>query len=197
MTIPTFTIERLPELVHEEQGLHSDDAGDQSDGTSGRRVLSTHRQAPYLHGDWRRRALQGKKVPGQRVFAGIIPRTKREKRVAAVVAFSAGTTEELFYRGLMMSIAGALLGLSPCVAALVASICFGVAHIYQGWRGVLQAALLGGLLNLLLLWTGSLLVPVLLHLSLDFRGLVIVPLGAAARGPGRGQASLVHPAERR
>ena len=56
---------------------------------------------------------------------------------------------------------------------MVAAIAFGTAHAYQGAAGVATTGVLGGVLAALYLQTGSLLFPVLLHVAIDLRFLLV------------------------
>jgi len=49
----------------------------------------------------------------------------------------------------------------------VSSIVFGMAHLYQGLKGVLGTGLFGLAMALLYAWSGSLLLPIILHALLD------------------------------
>lgn len=60
------------------------------------------------------------------------------------------------------------------VAFAVATLAFGVNHIYQGWGGVLSTTLTGAAMGLLYLWTGSLLAPMIAHMLLDLRALFLL-----------------------
>jgi len=102
----------------------------------------------------------------------MIPVTATERRWAAVVAVGAGVSEELVFRGLLLAVAVGL-GVAPVLAAVVLTVLFGVIHLYQGVAGVLSATLFGGLMAAVALSTGSLLLPVLLHVALDLRGLLL------------------------
>jgi len=66
-----------------------------------------------------------------------------------------------------------LPGLSPWRLVLVSALAFAVAHTYQGVAGMLTAAVLGGSLAVVYLGSGSLLLPVLYHVLVDLRVLVL------------------------
>jgi membrane protease YdiL (CAAX protease family) len=85
-------------------------------------------------------------------------------------------------RGLLLA-AGLSFGLPPLLVVLATSVVFGLIHLYQGWLGVVTTALLGAMLSLSVLLTGSLLFAVILHLLLGVRALVVSALGAPAPGP--------------
>lgn len=67
--------------------------------------------------------------------------------------------EELLFRGLLLNGIGQALGgrrWAKSAAVLVVVLLFGAAHGYQGWSGVIDTALYGGLtLSLLCLWRGG------------------------------------------
>jgi membrane protease YdiL (CAAX protease family) len=55
---------------------------------------------------------------------------------------------------------------------------FGLAHLYQGWVGVVATGFVGAVFTALYLWSGSLAVPIVLHVILDLLGLVVRPTAA-------------------
>jgi membrane protease YdiL (CAAX protease family) len=123
----------------------------------------------------RRRALTGRTVPGQRLFDAIVPRAG-ERPLAAGLALGAGVSEELLFRGLFLAAAVDLLRLPPGTALVVTSVGFGLMHLYQGWWGVLGTGLVGYLFGGLYLSSHSLLIPVLVHILVDLRAVLLVPL---------------------
>ena len=111
------------------------------------------------------------------MFAALVARDG-ERGQAAVVAFGAGVSEELLFRGLFVAVAVDRLGLAPVPALILVSAGFGAVHLYQGWLGVLGTALAGVVLGAFYFETQSLLMPILLHVLIDLRGLILVPVGA-------------------
>jgi uncharacterized protein len=104
----------------------------------------------------------------------LLPRTRSERRLFTVVGLTAGVCEEWLYRGFFLAVVAALSGGLPVPALVaIAAVAFGVAHAYQGWTGVVSTGVLGGVMALLYLGTGSLLVPVLLHAAIDLRFLLV------------------------
>ncbi|WP_329084168.1 CPBP family intramembrane glutamic endopeptidase [Streptosporangium sp. NBC_01469] len=120
-------------------------------------------------------AARGKSVPGQQAVVHLLPRTKAERWYAAGLAVTAGITEEIVYRGLLIAVGMGALGLSENAAAFAALAVFVVGHLYQGRRGMITVALIGLTLTALYLKTGSLLIPILLHALIDLRGLLLSP----------------------
>ncbi|WP_433372835.1 CPBP family intramembrane glutamic endopeptidase [Streptosporangium sp. CA-115845] len=124
---------------------------------------------------FKRLAAKGKPVPGQQAFNHLLPRTTVERWYAAGLSVTAGVTEEIVYRGLLIAVGTGALGLSTEVAAFGALAVFVAGHLYQGRRGMLSVTLAGFGLTVLYLRTGSLLMPILLHALIDLRGLVFTP----------------------
>lgn len=118
---------------------------------------------------------RGAAVPVAGDFALLIPETAVERRLAGVVAVGAGIGEEVLVRGLLIAFGVGVLGLSAWVAAAAATVVFGLAHSYQGWLGVLATTVLGAVLAGLYLATESLLLPIVVHIAIDVRGLLLTP----------------------
>ncbi|MGV9771264.1 CPBP family intramembrane glutamic endopeptidase [Streptosporangium sp. NPDC003464] len=120
-------------------------------------------------------AAKGRPVPGQQAFHHLLPHTPAERWYAAGLSVTAGVTEEIVYRGLLIAVGTHAFGLSEGVAAFGALAVFVLGHLYQGWRGMLMVTLIGFGLTSLYLRTDSLLLPILLHALIDLRGLVLTP----------------------
>jgi len=120
------------------------------------------------------------RVAGGDKVRRMLPYNSAERWGFAALAVTAGVTEEWIWRGFGAAVLHAAwpqLPLAPTVIAL--ALAFGWAHLYQGWSGVLATAVLGGLFAWLYLATGSLLLPMLLHVLVDLRAM-LVPAGAGA-----------------
>ena len=100
-------------------------------------------------------------------FNALLPVTTRERLVWAVVAISAGICEEVVFRGWLLSTLHTALGLDGTVLIAVAAVAFGLAHSYQKITGMLLTGFLGAFFCVLYVKTGSLLVPILLHIFVD------------------------------
>ncbi len=122
----------------------------------------------------RRRVDQGVQVVAPVEVSALMPRTAVERRAFAGLAVTAGVCEEVLYRGVLLAVAVALApGLGPWRLVLVSALAFAVAHTYQGVAGMLTSFVLGGSLAVLFLGSGSLLLPVLYHVLVDLRILVL------------------------
>jgi membrane protease YdiL (CAAX protease family) len=104
----------------------------------------------------------------------MLPRNRQELRLGALLSINAGIVEELVFR---LALPAAIYGASgSAVAALVGSIVFfGVLHLYQGVAGVVGTAVVGALMMALYLISGTILVPIVLHVIFDLRSLVLIP----------------------
>ncbi|MET7337413.1 CPBP family intramembrane glutamic endopeptidase [Nonomuraea sp. NPDC005650] len=116
----------------------------------------------------------GGKAPGADAYSALMPRTRGERWLAGGVAVSAGLCEELVYRGLLMGL-GLALGLSPLLAAAAAVAVFALGHVYQGRWGFLLSILGGIAFTGIYLRTGSLIAPIVVHVIVDIRSLVLTP----------------------
>lgn len=104
-------------------------------------------------------------ITGSRGVSAIIPKSAGDMRAFAALGITAGICEEVLYRGYLLWYLSALL---PWSAALIAAVAvFGLGHAYQGVRGILLTATIGGLEMAIYLWTGSLVAPIVLHVTID------------------------------
>jgi uncharacterized protein len=87
----------------------------------------------------------------------------------ALVALAAGVCEELLFRGVIQTGLGLWLGTLP--GLLLASLLFGLVH-YVSRAYFLITCLAGLYLGLIYLWTGNLLVVMLVHFFYDWAALV-------------------------
>lgn len=138
-------------------------------------------------------------LAGAAAVEPMLPRSNRGRRGWAGLALAAGVTEEITYRGLLL-LALALLapGADRTTVLVVAAVLFGVAHWYQGPVGMLATGAIGWVLGGLYLATGSLLVPMVLHVLVDLRPLLLrtpsTPAVPGADGPAPGRTAEVVPA---
>ena len=100
-------------------------------------------------------------------LAVILPHTLKERRTFDAVSVSAGVCEEVIFRGYLIAYLMAVLGAPFWIGAVLSSLVFGVAHVYQGPIGIPRTAAVGGLLALLYGLTGSLWAPMVVHALMD------------------------------
>lgn len=116
------------------------------------------------------------------LVAEFLPRTRKELRWFVFMSFAAGICEEILFRGYLLWY---FLHFSTPVAIVISSVLFGLAHSYQGWQGVLRTAVIGLVLCLAYMLTGSLWVPIFLHVVGDIYsgGLGILAFGEEEAEP--------------
>lgn len=96
----------------------------------------------------------------------LMPATRREKRLYAGLSICAGFGEELAYRGYAIP-AVIVAGGSAPVALALTSAAFAVLHSYQGVLGVVRTGVVGVIMGVVFLHTGSVWPPVLGHVLID------------------------------
>ena len=95
----------------------------------------------------------------------MLPHARPEWHRFIVLSFTAGICEEILFRGYLLAYLTNWFGLLP--AAALTAVLFGLGHLYQGARGILQTGLFGGFLVAIYVLTGSLLMPMILHTLMD------------------------------
>ncbi|MEZ4950046.1 MAG: CPBP family intramembrane glutamic endopeptidase [Saprospiraceae bacterium] len=99
-------------------------------------------------------------------YTPFLPTNLKEFSGFLIVVFTAAICEEILFRGflihyLLQFVDNDLHGYFLVV--LLPSVIFASSHIYQGWEAVLKIALLATVFATILLLTGSLLIPIVLH----------------------------------
>ena len=115
----------------------------------------------------------------------LIPGTRQEKAWSLLLLVpTAALCEEFIYRGMLLAQMSQWLqsGLWACA---VSSLAFGLAHVYQGWSGMVRASLLGALLAYPVVHFGSLYPSMLAHGVID--ALALAWLGPKFLGADRNQ----------
>ena len=112
-----------------------------------------------------------------RGFLALLPRTTQERWTFVALAATAGVCEEVLFRGFGIAYVRWIWpDASHAWLIVLTSAPFGLAHLYQGPRGVFLTGLLGAFLALLVLDSGSLVPAMLLHGLLDLRILALPDL---------------------
>jgi membrane protease YdiL (CAAX protease family) len=122
----------------------------------------------------RRRVKAGHTMRPTRMIA-IMPITPAQRWLAAGVSVTAGVVEEAVFRGLLITLGVGVFGLHPIDAAAISLLLFSLGHAYQGVSGVIGSAVLGFLFTFFYLATGSLLIPIILHIGQDLVAFLLTP----------------------
>ena len=109
------------------------------------------------------RALRLRETP---LLEYILPRTAGEKAAFVGVSITAGVCEELVFRGFLIPALEIATGSLP-LAVLLSCAIFGLLHSYQGMIGSLRTALIGLVLAVPFLLTGSILPSMVAHVAFD------------------------------
>lgn len=122
-----------------------------------------------------RRLRKGKGTPAYLAhLSALLPRDREEVLFGIAISVAAGIGEELFFRLLLPMLLAAFVGGIPAV--VMAVLLFGMAHAYQGWKGVTVTTLVGALLTAMYLMSGSLVIAMLFHATIDLMALAIRPV---------------------
>lgn len=102
-------------------------------------------------------------------YSEILPVSDKEKKIWSYVSLTAGITEEIIYRGfLILALAYLFPNLSVWLVLFLASLLFGLAHIYQGFTGVIRTTVFGVIFCVLYIGIGSIVPLVILHFLIDY-----------------------------
>jgi membrane protease YdiL (CAAX protease family) len=113
-------------------------------------------------------------VPAIGDIRALLPRNNAELPYGVGLALSAGVFEETLFRlalpALLYGITGnALIAFGGC------AVLFGLLHLYQKLTGVVVAIVLGLVLTLVYVVSGSILLVIAIHAIIDLRSLVLLP----------------------
>lgn len=96
----------------------------------------------------------------------LMPRTPGQRALWALVAVAAGAGQEITYRGVMYLLWWRLTG-DMVTAALATATCFAAGHAAQGWMTMAAIGIVSLGFQGLVLYSGSLVVAVLVHVGFD------------------------------
>ena len=95
----------------------------------------------------------------------VVPETDRERRGFWLLSVTAGICEEVIYRGFLLWLFTAWAGV--LAAILISSAVFGFMHIYLGVAQVPRTAIVGFVLALVVVASGSLWPAMVIHAAID------------------------------
>jgi len=97
--------------------------------------------------------------------SAFLPRTGADLKGFVLLSITAGICEEILFRGYLIWYLNQFSG--TVLAVIFSSLLFGAAHSYQGWHGGVQAGVMGLILASVYVFTGTLWIPILLHIGGD------------------------------
>jgi membrane protease YdiL (CAAX protease family) len=104
----------------------------------------------------------------------MLPRNRAELLHIAPMVLNAGISEEIYFRAYLPLLL-MLCGVPDWAAFVIAALIFGLIHRYQGWLGVVLGTLAGAVFGYLYLGSGTLLLPIAVHLAANFNNLMLRP----------------------
>jgi len=105
-------------------------------------------------------------IESTRSFSFALPHTRRDLRWFYGLSITAGITEEVLYRGFLLAYLSSYVPLAWAV--VLSALLFASGHAYQGLRGVVQVFILGVAFSSMYLLSGSLIVPIVAHVLVDW-----------------------------
>lgn len=99
----------------------------------------------------------------------LLPKTGGEAVVWIAISITAGSCEELVYRGYLQRQLWSFTKSLPA-AILLQSLIFGAGHIYQGWKPALVTAIYGMVFGLVAAWRRSVVPGMIAHSVFDVIG---------------------------
>jgi membrane protease YdiL (CAAX protease family) len=126
----------------------------------------------------RNRKLKDATLKALSKLAFVLPDSHEERSWFAVVSITAGVCEEILYRGFLPRyLSAGPWHFNIWVALAVSSIVFGLAHGYQGIKGIFGTAILGAVLMIIFFAAGNLWLPIAIHALIDLRVLLLLRTG--------------------
>jgi membrane protease YdiL (CAAX protease family) len=102
----------------------------------------------------------------------LYPVTQKQQLMFIGVAVTVGICEEIIFRGFLQHYL-VDLGLTELWAFVIISVIFGAGHLMQGLSGVISSIIFGLIMGYLYFVTGSLLVPIIIHILYDAKAIYI------------------------
>jgi uncharacterized protein len=106
----------------------------------------------------------------------IFPQDSGERFAFFAVVVTVAVCEELIFRGFIQRVFENWSGGLVLAGILGSAGIFGVAHLYQGRRGLITTFVVGLLFAAIRAWTGSLLAPLIAHFFADITAGLLAPL---------------------
>lgn len=105
----------------------------------------------------------------------LLPRNRAELKYGWLLSINAGVVEELLFRLALPALIFGVFG-DALLAISVSLVLFGALHAYQGVGGVIGSFLIGVVLMVVFLATGSIVWAILVHAVFNLRSLVLIPV---------------------
>ena len=96
----------------------------------------------------------------------LLPENPQHLRYWIPISFLAGIGEEIAFRGVAFTVLRNISG-STMFAVMVCVLAFGLAHMMQGWRGVLGTGVIALVMHWIVYATGGLYLAIAVHVAYD------------------------------
>ncbi len=105
-------------------------------------------------------------------YLELMPTTKTQILLfTLVLSVSAGICEEIIFRAYLFNVIDSHIGMAGAI--ILSSLIFGLWHVYLGWQEVIRTSIMGAILCGVYLFTGNIIVPIVLHIFIDiYSGLI-------------------------
>lgn len=125
----------------------------------------------------RRLALRPAEAQGilPQMAAKVFPQDNAERLAFFALVVTVSICEELIYRGFAQQVFQHVSGGLVAVGIIGSAVLFGIAHLYQGRRGLISTLLVGALFSWVRSWTGSLIAPMIAHFAADLTAGFLAP----------------------
>ena len=117
-----------------------------------------------------------------------MPEKQSEYRSWAILSVTAGITEEIVYRGILVGLLTPSLGLAGAFGISV--LVFAAGHLYQDRQSLMKVLLVGAGLSGLVILSGSIWPAVVLHIVIDLASGRTLMLAKQTAGGSRRQRAL-------
>ena len=125
----------------------------------------------------RRLALHPESAQGilPQLAAKLFPQDNLERFAFFALVVTVSVCEELIYRGFAQYVFQDMAGGIVAAGIIGSAVLFGIAHLYQGKRGLLSTLIVGALFSGVRAWTGSLIPPLIAHFTADLTAGFLAP----------------------
>jgi len=109
------------------------------------------------------------RTPGEREAMAanrLMPRTVGERVLYSAASLAAGVSEEAAYRGVLTTVLWYAIG-SPWIATAISALAFALGHALQGWKSMAVIFLMACAMQLLVWYTGTLVIAMAVHAVYD------------------------------
>ena len=113
----------------------------------------------------------GRHIYSPQVLANVLPRRPAEWVLVPVAFIPAVAMEELLFRSLWLGLFEAVVPITLLIMGT--SVIFGFMHLPQGKLGAIIAGGINAIFSLVFIWSGSLLVPLVAHYTVNVLQLVV------------------------